>query len=203
MLPVFANLSYMLENALEKFPAAYKLRDGTQVTVRPLGKRDEAKFHKFFLVVPEEERLFIKKPIFDRALFHNWCRNQDFDRNLPLVMFHGQRIIGEATLHQRLGGWKRHIGLVTVLTHPDYRGRDVSKILVAEIIDIARNCGLRRLEAEVNGERKIALAVLAQLGFGKLMHLPDYVLDMKAVPHDYVLLGMELKVDDEYAGVGD
>ncbi len=193
----------MLENAIEKFPATFKLRDGTHVTVRPLGKRDEAKLHKFFLLVPEEERLFIKKPIFDRELFRSWCRNQDLDRNFALLMLHGQRIIGEATLHQRLGGWKRHIGLITMLTHPDYRGRDVSKILVSELIDVARNCGLRRLEAEVNGERKIALNVLAQLGFNKLMDLPDYVVDMKAVPHDYVLLGTELKVDDEYAGVGD
>jgi GNAT superfamily N-acetyltransferase len=193
----------MLENALEKFPATYKLRDGTHVTVRPLGKRDEAKLHKFFLTVPEEERLFIKQPIFDRTLFRSWCRNQDLDRNFALLMFHGQKIIGEATLHQRLGGWKRHIGLITMLTHPDYRGRDVSKILVSELIEVARNCGLRRLEAEVNGERKIALSVLAHLGFNKLMDLPDYVVDMKAVTHDYVLLGLELKVDDEYAGVGD
>lgn len=193
----------MLENAIEKFPITQKLRDGTHVTVRPLGKRDEAKLHKFFLKVPEEERLFIKQPIFDRSLFRSWCRNQDLDRNCALLMLHGQKIIGEATLHQRLGGWKRHIGLVTMLTHPDYRGRDVSKILVSELIDVARNCGLRRLEAEVNGERKIALSVLAQLGFNKLMDLSDYVVDMKAVPHDYVLLGLELKVDDEYAGVGD
>jgi hypothetical protein len=35
------------------------------------------------------------------------------------------------------------------------------------------------------------------------MDLEDYVLDMKAVTHDYVLLGANLKVDDEFAGVGD
>jgi hypothetical protein len=52
----------------------------------------------------------------------------------------------------------------------------------------------------VNGERKIALQVLAQLGFGELMHLPDYVLDMTAIPHDYVLMGTNLKVELEYAG---
>ena len=46
-------------------------------------------------------------------------------------MLHGKKIIGEATLHQRVGGWKRHVGLITVLTHPEYRGRDVAKILVA------------------------------------------------------------------------
>jgi len=119
---------------------------------------------------------------------------------LPLLMLRGREIIGEATLHRRMGGWKRHIGLVTLLTHPQHRNRDVSKILVSELVDIARHSGLRRLEAELNGERKIALHILAQLGFSKLMNLEDYVLDMTAVAHDYVLLGINLKVSEEYAG---
>ena len=190
------------DHVLEKFPENYKLRDGTTVTIRPLGKRDEVKLHKFLLMVPEEERLFIKQPIFERKVVSEWCRHRDYDRNLPLLMLHGTKVIGEATLHQRFGGWKRHIGLISLLTHPEYRGRDVSKLLVAELIDIARHCGLRRLEAEVNGERKIALQVLSQLGFNKLMHVEDYVLDMKAVTHDYVLLGLDLKTDEEYLGVG-
>jgi GNAT superfamily N-acetyltransferase len=193
----------LLDHTLERYPLTFKLRDGTPMVVRPVQKRDDARLHKFLLAVPEEERLFIKQPIVNRAIVREWCRHQDFERNLPLLMLHGQKIIGEATLHQRLGGWKRHIGLITLLTHPEYRGRDVSKILVTEIIDIARSCGLRRLEAEVNGERKIALDVLSKLGFNKLLDLPDYVLDMKAITHDYVLLGMTLKVDDEFAGVGD
>ena len=187
---------------LEKFPLAMKLRDGTPVTIRPLGKRDAAKLHKFLHGVPEEERLFIKEPIRDLKLVQQWCRQADFNRNLPLLVLHGQKVIGEATLHQRFGGWKRHIGLITLLTHPEYRGRDVSKILIGELVDIAKHCGLRRLEAEVNGERKIALQVLSQFGFSKLMHLEDYVLDMKAVTHDYVLLGLDLKTDEEYLGVG-
>ncbi len=92
--------------------------------------------------------------------------------------------------------------MITLLTHPEYRGRDVSKVLVTELIHLARPCGPRRLEAEVNGERKIALQVLAQLGFNELMRVDNYVLDMKAVTHEYVLLGRSLKQDEEYAGVG-
>ncbi len=192
----------ILDYALEKFPLNLKLRDGTPVALRPLGKRDDARLHKLLLAVPEEERLFIKQSLATRETVREWCRHPDFERNLPLLMLHGQKVIGEATLHQRIGGWKRHIGLITLLTHPEYRGRDVSKILVTELIEIARHCGLRRLEAEVNGERKIALSVLSQLGFRKLLDLSDYVLDMKAVTHDYVLLAMDLKVDEEFAGVG-
>jgi RimJ/RimL family protein N-acetyltransferase len=192
----------MLEYALEKFPFTVKLRDGTDCTVRPLGKRDDARLHKFFLAVPEEERLFIKQPIFDRTMFKNWCRHADFERNLPLLMLHRQKVIGEATLHQRFGGWKRHIGLVTVLTHPEHRGRDVAKILVAEVVEIARILGLRRLEAELNGERKVAIHALEYIGFQHLLRQEDYVLDMKAVTHDFVLMGMDLRTDEEYAGVG-
>jgi RimJ/RimL family protein N-acetyltransferase len=192
----------LLEDTLDKYPLEIKLRDGTPVTVRPVARRDDLKLQKFFLAVPEEERLFIKQPITDQTLFRQWCRQPDFERNLPLLMLHGKKVIGEATLHQRGGGWKRHIGLITLLTHPEYRGRDVSKVLVTELIHIARHCGLRCLEAEVNGERKIALAVLAQLGFNKLMHLPDYVMDMKATTHDYVLMGRSLKQEEEYAGLG-
>lgn len=192
----------LLEDALDKYPLELKLRDGTPVVVRPLNRRDDTRLQKFFQIVPEEERLFVKQPIADPALFRQWCRQPDFERNLPLLMLHGKKVIGEATLHQRGGGWKRHIGLITLLTHPEYRGRDVSKVLVTELIDIARHCGLSRLEAEVNGERKIARHILAQLGFSELMHLRDYVLDMKAVSHDYVLLGRALRVEEEFAGFG-
>ena len=190
------------EYAVEKFPSNLKLRDGTAVCVRLIGRRDEVRLQKFLLNVPEEERLFIKQSLANTATVRDWCRHPDFERNLPLLMLHGQKVIGLATLHQRLGGWKRHIGMISLLTHPQYRGRDVSKVLVSELVDIARHAGLRRLEAELNGERKIALHVLAQLGFSELARLTDYVLDMKAVTHDYVLLGLNLKVDEEYAGVG-
>ena len=193
----------MLDYALDKYPIEIELRDGTKCVVRPLGKRDAVQLHKFILAVPEEERLFIKEPVSDRALFQDWCRHPDFEHNLPLIMLQGAKIIGEACLHQRLGGWKRHIGLVTVLTHPGYRGRDVAKILVAELVEIARALGLRRLEAEFNGERKTAIRALEDIGFCKLLNLPQHILDMNTVPHDYVFMGADLHVNEEYAGVGE
>jgi GNAT superfamily N-acetyltransferase len=190
------------EFALEKFPMDATLRDGTRCTVRPLSKRDAARLQKFFFTVPEEERLFVKQSILDGQVFHHWCKQLDFDENLPLLIFHGPKIIGCATLHQRRGGWKRHIGVVTLLTHPDFRGRDITKILVTELIELARYFGLSKLEVELTGERKIAIGGFAQLGFRQYLRIPDYVLDMKAVTHDYVLMGRGLKVDEEYAGIG-
>mgnify|MGYP003321164351 CR=1 FL=1 len=42
----------------------------------------------------------------------------------------------------------------------------------------------------------------ALLGFTHLVKLEDYVQDMQAINHDYVLMGMDLMTDEEYAGMG-
>ena len=44
--------------------------------------------------------------------------------------------------------------------------------------------------------------MFALLGFSNLLHLENYVKDMQAIPHDYVLMGLDLKTDEEYAGMG-
>jgi len=191
-----------LEYALEKYPSQVKLKDGLMCVIRPLGKRDEAKLHKFLVAVPEEERLFIKHPVSDRALVREWCAKPDFQQNLPLLMLDGAQVIGQATLHQRPGGWRRHIGVVTVLTHPNYHGRNVAKILAEDLVDTARHLGLRKLEARLNGERKVAIRAFEQIGFRKLLSLPDYVLDMQGHTHEYVFMGMDLGTAEEYAGLG-
>jgi len=64
---------------------------------------------------------------------------------------------------------------------------------------VARHLGLKQLEAEVNGERRIAIKCLEQLGFRQLLNLPDYLLDMRGESHDYVLMGMDIVTDEEFA----
>jgi GNAT superfamily N-acetyltransferase len=105
-------------------------------------------------------------------------------------------------LHQQLGGWKRHIGRVSVLVHPEFRGRGMARALIAEILDIARRAGLEKVEAEFIGEQVAAVKMFALLGFSQFVRLDDYVKDMQAVTHDYILMGLDLKTDEEYAGVG-
>jgi len=41
--------------------------------------------------------------------------------------------------------------------------------------------------------------MFAILGFSNLVRLEDYVKDMQANTHDYVLMGLDLTTDEEYA----
>jgi len=191
-----------LELELQKFPRKIALKEGFQCTLRPLRRDDEKKFHQFFLDVPEQERMFIKHRVTEPAVIRDWCQNIDLGRNFPLLAITDGKIVGDATLHQQLGGWKRHIGRVSVLVLPHYRGRGLARSLVTEIVQLARSLGLERIEAEFIGGQEAAIKMFAMLGFSNLLRLEDYVKDMQAISHDYVLMGLNLKVDEEYAGVG-
>jgi GNAT superfamily N-acetyltransferase len=191
-----------LEFELQQYPKEIKLKDGSKCELRPLRKDDEKNFHQFFLGVPEPERMFIKHRVTEPQTIHDWCKNIDLGRNLPLLALMDGKIVGDATLHQQLGGWKRHIGRVSVLVHPKYRGRGLARALVSEIASIARGLGLEKVEAEFIGEQEAAIKMFALLGFSNLVRLEGYVKDMQAIAHDYVLMSLQLKTDEEYAGVG-
>jgi len=191
-----------LDLVIEEYPKHIELKGGFKCAVRPLESTDEIAFHEFFLAVPTQERMFIKHRVDEPEVIHEWCQRIDLGRNLPLLACQEGRIIADATLHQQLGGWKRHIGRVSVLVHPKFRGRGLARALVTETVAVARRLGLEKVEAEFIGEQETAIKMFAMLGFTALARLPNYVKDMQAIPHDYVLMGLDLKTDEEYAGMG-
>ncbi len=191
-----------LDLILDEYPKEIRLKDGAKCQVRPLVATDEMDFHEFFLAIPMKERMFIKHRVTDPEVIQDWCQHIDLGRNLPLLALDDGRIIADATLHQQLGGWKRHIGRVSVLVHPKFRGRGLARALVTEVVDIARRVGLEKVEAEFIGEQDAAIKMFALLGFSTLASFRNYVKDMQAVQHDYVLMGLDLKTDEEYAGMG-
>lgn len=194
--------SLQMEVALSEFPKELQLKSGFRVTARPLEAADEMAFHEFFLAVPTQERLFIKHRVTDPVVIHEWCGNIDLGRNLPLLAVADGLIVACATLHQQLGGWKRHIGRISVLVHPQFRGRGLARALVTEILEIARHLGLEKMEAEFIGSQQTAMKMFGLLSFLPLCRLSDYVKDMDGNSHEYFLLGLDLKTDEEYAGMG-
>lgn len=192
-----------MEHILERYPKTVTLKgDILEATLRPLEATDEKSFHEFFCAVPETERLLFKHRVTDPQVIHDWCQHIDYGKILPLVAIVDGKIVADASLHQQLGGWKRHIGRISVVVHPNYRGRGLARALVHELIEIARDVGLEKLEAEFMGEQQAARLVFAEAGFSDLLVIADYVKDMQAISHDYVLMGRHIITDEEYAGTG-
>jgi GNAT superfamily N-acetyltransferase len=189
-----------MDTALERYPKTIALKSGLGLTLRPLAAADYRALCTFFKALPDEDLLFLKERISDPKVIRRWCRKIDPGHTLHLLAFADKTIVGLASLHQDLGGWKRHIGRFNVHTLPDHRGKGIGRNLVTDIIEIARESGLMWLEAELFEEQQAAIRMFGLLGFSDVLRLSGYVKDMQSVVHDYILMGMKLITEEEYAG---
>ncbi len=190
------------ELALKEIATSFTSDDGVKVQIRPLESGDEKALLSFFKNLPEPELMFFKHRVTDAAVIQDWCKNIVLDVNLPLLAIDKGTIITVATLHQNKGGWKRHIGRLSCSVLPKYRQKGIAGKLVQELIDVARMGGLQKVESEFIDQQKGGQTLFALLGFTHLVELEDYVQDLQAINHNYVLMGMDLKGDEEYAGMG-
>ena len=190
------------ELALKEIEPTFTTDDGIEVKIRPLEAGDEKALLGFFKNLPEPEVMFFKRRVRDPEVIKQWCENIDLYARLPLLALHDGKIIAVSSLLQNKGGWKRHIGRISQSILPKYRQKGIAGKLVQELVDVARMAGLQKVEAEFIDKQEGGQKLFALLGFTHLMRLEDYVQDMQAIQHDYVLMGMNLKTDEEYAGMG-
>ena len=190
------------ELALKEIDKTFTADDGMEIKIRPLEAGDEKALLGFFKNLPEPEVMFFKRRVRDPEVIKQWCENIDLYARLPLLALHEGKVIAAASLLQNNGGWKRHIGRISQSILPKYRQKGIAGKLVQELVDVARMAGLQKVEAEFIDKQEGGQKLFALLGFTHLMRLEDYVQDMQAIQHDYVLMGMDLKTDEEYAGMG-
>lgn len=190
------------ELALKDIDKSFTSDDGIVIEIRPLQASDEKALLGFFKNLPQPEVMFFKRRVTDPDVIKSWCENIELDSRLPLLALHEGKIIAVASLLQNKGGWKRHIGRISQSILPKYRQKGIAGKLVQELVDVARMAGLQKVEAEFIDKQEGGQKLFALLGFTHLLKLEDYVQDMQAINHDYVLMGMDLKTDEEYAGMG-
>ena len=190
------------ELALKDIDKSFTSDDGIVIEIRPLLPSDEKALLGFFKNLPQPEVMFFKRRVTDPDVIKSWCENIELDSRLPLLALHEGKIIAVASLLQNKGGWKRHIGRISQSILPKYRQKGIAGKLVQELVDVARMAGLQKVEAEFIDKQEGGQKLFALLGFTHLLKLEDYVQDMQAINHDYVLMGMDLKTDEEYAGMG-
>ncbi len=189
----------MLEVVLEeRYPKPFKLDDGTRVIFRPLISQDEPALIQFFKAMPNEDLTYLRDDVKNPDVIQKWCQNPDYELILPLTADLEGKIIGDCTLHQEKRGWRSHIGTVRIAIHPDYRGKGLASALVQEVIDIALDIGLVKLDAEFMAEQTRPIAIFEKLGFVNMAVLPQHVKDLKGESHDLVIMVYDLRATEHY-----
>jgi RimJ/RimL family protein N-acetyltransferase len=176
------------------------LKDGTRVILRPLETKDREKLIDFFRRLDDRELSFLRNDVRDPAVIDHWMEHLDYQRVFPLVAEFEGRIVGDATLHMRKVGWKRHLGNVRVVVAKDFQGRGLGTLLINELVDLAAEFGLEKLVAEIHLQATAALSVFKKAGFSVKAVFEDLVKDPQGRNSDLVVMVCDVLGRDRRVG---
>jgi RimJ/RimL family protein N-acetyltransferase len=172
------------------------LKDGSRVILRPMVKEDRDKLLEFFRGLDAKDILFLRSDVRDAAVIDHWVNDIDYQKVFPLLAEVDGRIVGDATLHMRKVGWKRHIGNIRVVVAKDFQGRGLGTLLINEIVELAGEFGLEKLIAEIHLQAQGALTAFKHAGFATKAVFEDLVKDLEGHSSDLVVLVCDIQARD-------
>lgn len=147
-----------------QFEGRERLRDGTEVAVRPIRPEDEPLLHDLAgHMSPEDLRLRFFTPV--RGITHVLAARltqRDYDREMALVAQHGGLTLGIARF---FADPDRLTAEYAVAVRSDWHGRGVGYLPMNRLIDTARAFGIGELVGEVLRENRAMLGMCRAFRF--------------------------------------
>ena len=177
-----------------------KLKDGTQVLLRPMVAEDQDALYEFFTGVNREVARYLRDDVSSRLVIEGWAKNLDYEKTLPILALKDDIIIADATINRRKFGWKWHLGTVRVFVHRDYRNVGLGHLMLEEIVDISYKLGIEKLIAEIPDINTAAINAFTRVGFYRSAMIPNMVKDRANMPVDVVVMMKDVRppLDDAY-----
>lgn len=184
-----------MNNILKRYPKSV----AGPLTLRPMEAKDQAALIDFFKRIPVDERQLFRQDVTQAAVMQQWIRHLDYGNILPILAFHGQRIVADATLHRDRGGWSRHLGRIRLCIDPGFRSQGLGRILTQEFIEIAKELRVAVLEAEVLDVQSKAARLFEEFGFQCVATLPQHAIDLTGRVHDILVYALTVSPPERLA----
>ncbi|MEA3333111.1 MAG: GNAT family N-acetyltransferase [Pseudomonadota bacterium] len=169
-----------------------------RVLLRPMAAGDQDAVSEMFCrQASDEDVRFLKEDVRDLELIAGWFAHLDYDQVVPLLALHGDRLVGDATLHRRSGAG-RHIGELRIYLAKEFRGVGLGMQMLQELVEIGREMGLHMLVAEVVSAELSVVKAFRKLGFVRHAEFDDYLMDVDGGLHDVSMMVLPLAARKEY-----
>jgi len=173
---------------MDQLSKTLQLRDGTNILIRPLSRKDGSALLAFFAALPDDDRLFLKEDVTKKEVIDRWIQELNFEKVLSIVAEKDAAIIGDATLHFNIYGWQRHMAEIRCVVSKEYQKKGLGTALMRELVAYAVEKGVVKLSAYMMETQKSAQQAFTRLGFKKEAELKDFVKDIKGKTHNLVVM---------------
>lgn len=179
-----------------KYPKEVVLKDGTEVTLRPIQAGDLDLLLAFYRGIPAEERIFFKEDPADPGVIQQWLKGQSTLRSFGVIGVLGERIVAHSALFRRDYGVRKHLAKIRVMVDPGHRAKRLGTWMIFDLMKRALELGLEVLVAElVKGVEEQAIDGLRKLGFIEQCVIKTILKDHLGKTYDLVIMTKELQTE--------
>ena len=174
------------------FPKTTRLKDFSELTLSMKSREDMADSLAFFRHQNPEDITFLRRDVTKRPVMETRIEEIEDGCAHVILARYGDRIIGDALLYVAKKGWYCNTGEIRMVVDTDFRGKGLGTLMARELIELAEEMGLTKLEATCMESQPGLIKTLKPLGFKLEGTLKDFVVDLEGKEHDLILLGMKL-----------
>ena len=192
---------------MSEYPKKAKLKDNTEVLIRPLDKGDYEKLLEFFQSLPNTDRMFLKDDATNPETIKGWFKEFNPDKVFPIVAVKDNKIIADGTLHRAKHGWTKHVGEIRMVVAPDFQNKGLGIILLDELFHIAMQRGVKKMMAMVAGNQNRVISAFEKYGFIREATLKDQIIDSTGIKRRLVIMTRNMddlikKIEDLFISSG-
>lgn len=177
---------------MSDFPKTTRLKDFSELTLKLMDRGDLEDSLAFFRHQDPEDITFLRRDVTKRTVMEQRLEEIEDETAHVILAKDGDTIVGDALLYVARQGWYSSTGEVRLVVDTDLRGKGLGTLLALELIQMAEEMGLIKLEASCMDSQPGLIRTLKPLGFIHEGTLKDFVVDLNGKEHDLILLGMKL-----------
>lgn len=178
------------------YPRRLTLRRRRAVHLRPMDAQDADALHMFFTRIPDEDLLFLRRDVTDRAVIESWALDISRDKTYTLLAERAGHVVGEAGIHRSRVPWSAHVGEIRVVVDTEHRQLGLGSARVQTIFLEALARGIEKIIAEMTPDQKGAINVFQKLGFRVEGLLRDHVRDHRGRKHDLIVMAHDVYAEN-------
>ena len=169
-----------------------KLKDGTEVLLRPMVKTDRKQLGEFFGRLTPSVLQYVRNDITDPNVIDRWFEQLDYERVFPLLAIMNEQIVANASLHRVAYGWRKHLGTIRIVVEPDFHEKGLGTLMINELVDLALEFGLEKLMVEFPLKAHGALVMFKKAGFSPRAVIEGLMKNRHGENIDVVIMVMDV-----------
>jgi RimJ/RimL family protein N-acetyltransferase len=170
-----------------------KLKDQTEVLIRPMTRDDLERSHDFFCALPEEDRAYLRRDVTKLEVIEERVREMEQGNVKRLIALVDDKIVADGALELSGHAWKQHLGELRLIVARPYQHKGLGMLMMRALYDIARSTGLEEIVIKMMGTQTAARNICERLGFRQNAVLRNYLKDRGGTKRDLILMRCDLE----------